>query len=176
MAKDPRRIIEAAARDVNREFLDSALSHAIGLERYKSGEVRKIVDFLNKEVMPDAIENLAKRLAKIKERGFDVGPVTTQRLKEALISTNELMRGGIRTAYKTLRDDLRELAITEAEWQALILKNASKGLLTADFAIPSIPLLRSIVTRQPVRGQKVKAWFDKAEGQISCKLQKQVSR
>lgn len=127
------------------------------LERLKNSEVRKIVGLLNSKVIPDVEANLARRLLRIKDRGYDTGPATTKRLRELQRDLKEQLDGG----YFVLRDsatkDLHRLAAAEASWVQSTVRGLSP--IELGFDLPAPNLLRSIVSSRPFEGQLLKDWF-----------------
>jgi len=153
----PSAVIRGAVQSVNEKILDQSIKHAVFLEGLKTGEVNKIIKFLNNDVLPDYVTQLRARLDKIDIKGFDLGPVTTRRLKERLAGTNEFLSAGIRKAGGTLRRDLESIAISEAEWARRVLAG-HLGPLGVDTLLPSTALLRSVVSARPFQGALLKDW------------------
>jgi len=154
-----RRKIRRYTKSVNQDLLDRALIHGHTLERFSAGEVNKIIKFLNRDVLPDAVDKLEGRLRRIKQYGWDRGPATTKRLREMIAGTNETVRAGIQDAGKTLREDLKGLAVTEAEWQTRALRAATKGM-GLGFVSPNVGRLHSILTSRPMQGALLSKWWD----------------
>jgi len=156
LLKDPRYI--QAASSVNDTLANAAIRHSVYLEHFKTGEVRKIITLLNRDVFPDIIENYGRRLSNIATRGFDTGPATTQRIANLVKSTRAQIGAGVQLAGGTLVKDMKDFALTEAEWQRAILSKSVP--LDLQFTLPSVQQLRSIVTARPMQGAYIKQWFD----------------
>lgn len=62
---------------VNEALRDKAIRHAIEIGRYGAGLSARIVSLLN-SADADILDRLAARLVQIEERGFDIGPRTTE--------------------------------------------------------------------------------------------------
>ncbi len=149
--------IDLLTSSANQQLLNDAIRHAVLLERYKAGEVTKILNFLNKDVLPDMTNKLTRRLEDIALRGFDKGAYSSKKLREALAQMKEISRGGIHAAGAKLRDDLKSLALTEAEWQTAALARAGKPLALS-FTMPSITQLHAVVTSKPFEGAILSQW------------------
>jgi hypothetical protein len=63
---------------VNQILLESAIRHAVYLERLKTSEVRKLIAFFNSKVQPDLMAKIELKLGS--------GTFTEQRLKELYLS------------------------------------------------------------------------------------------
>lgn len=138
--RDPR--ISQIVRTVNDELKDRAIRHAIYLEGLKTSEVNKIVRFLDREMIPDILDQTRRRLSK---------GLGTRRLNDLLASVDSTIRVGARKVSGQLKEDLKGLALSEAQWQAKVLTEVVP--IEASFVTPSGPLLRSIVTSKPFEGQ-----------------------
>lgn len=154
MPRDPR--LDDIPRTVNEVIQDRAIRHGIFIERFKAGEVRRILDLYD-EVLPDLLDQIEQRLNRIDERGFDTGPATTERLQQ--------MASAIDTATRDLRDrsqarltsNMFDLAGDEVAFQAGVIKQALP--VTFDMVLPSAQTLRSVVTARPFDGRLLKDWF-----------------
>jgi len=165
--------VRALTKSVNDRVLDRAIRHAVYLERLKVGEVNKIVGLLNKSVVPDLVGQLEKRLLNIKQRGFDTSPASTRRLRQLLKSTNGIVQGGVRSAGKVLRKDLKNIAMAETEFQARLLKDSLP--IGVDLVTPSTTLLQSITTSRPFQGRLLKDWMSGLSNVTQKELTRQVN-
>ena len=78
--RDPR--LDAIPRSVNDDIQDRAIRHLLFILRLSTQETNQVLEFLDRDVLPDVLTLLQRRLVRISERGFDLGPVTTRRLQE----------------------------------------------------------------------------------------------
>jgi hypothetical protein len=92
---------------VNELLHDKAIEHAIGLVRYSSATVRRIIALLNR-TDPDIV-------AQIQARVGDINNVTDDRLAALLAAIRDLNRRAYEAVSKALEGDLIELAHYEAE-------------------------------------------------------------
>ena len=135
---------------------DEAIRHALHSEKYSKGLATKIVKLLNSA---DAvlIETIAKRMALIDERGYDLAPATTKRLKALLVELRSVNDAVYSKVANGLKADLAALAEYEAEWAATGLSYAT-GI--SDLNLPTATYLRGLVERSPIDGHLLSSWTD----------------
>jgi len=156
--------MQVATMGVNGTVQDSAILHAVFLERLKTSECKTMLSFLNDKVFPDVAKTLETRLARIASRGLDRGPWTTQQYREMLKATDGLLRGGYKEAGVQLQKRLGDIGIYEAKFQRSVLQGiidegAGTGVI-ADITTPSLVTLRSIATSKPFEGRFLKEWYE----------------
>lgn len=144
--------------NVNEEIRDRTVRHAIFLERYKASEVRRIRKILNGEILPEIRDKIEKRLSKIIERGSDLGPETTARLKELEAELTILADGMASRLKKQVTGDVQELTDNELEWQANTIKQAVGFDL--DLVVPSPRAVAAIASRASFAGLTLNQWFE----------------
>jgi len=156
--------MQVATMGVNGTIQDSAILHAVFLERLKTSEVNSMLSFLNDKVFPDVARTLETRLSRIASRGLDRGPWTTQQYREMLKATDGLLRGGYKEAGVRLQSSLKDIGIYEAKFQRNVLQSIiDEGVGTgmiADITPPSLATLRSIATSKPFEGRFLKEWYE----------------
>ena len=145
----------------NEDLLDMAIRHAIALERFKSYEARAIVKMLREEVYVHLLDAVRARLLKIGDRGFDLGPATTNRLQRMADVVKDFTRAGYATVWKQLTADLRQFAMTEAKWQVGAMDRAVP--FEIDFTTPSATTMRAAIYSKPLKGRFLKDWFMELE-------------
>lgn len=141
----------------NEKILNGQILHAVGLERYKEGTLRRMLAILNKGEA-DLVSQIARRMALIDERGYDLGPTTTKRLKALIQGIAEQRRTIYREFDRRLTDDLFALSGAEVDFQINLLDDAAG--VTLDLARPSEAMLQSVVTAQPFQGRLLKEWAE----------------
>lgn len=159
---DPR-LSALLTKPVNDVLLDRAIRHAVFLERFKTGEVNKIVGFLNRDVFPDISKQVASRLSAIGTRGFDTGLHTTKRLRELEQTVAAQVSVGLRSANSKLAENMRAFALTESQIAARTMGDATKQWLSVDFNLPNVRTLNSIVSARPMQGALMRDWFKDLE-------------
>lgn len=137
----------------NEQLQDLAIRHAVFLHRYAKGLEADILKFL-KRGEEQTVEKLAARLALIQERGFDIGPKTTERLNR-MIEELKVLNDQVYAQVETdLTEQLTALGSSEAAFQAKALSASIAIDYTA--RLPSPQLLKSIVTERPIYGRILK--------------------
>jgi hypothetical protein len=101
---------------VNEVLLDKSIEHQIGVLRFSTATIRKVLALLGR-TDPDIV-----RL--IQERVGDVETATLGRLEGLLAAIRDLNRRAYEAVSKALEGDLIELAHYEAEFQAKVLTDA----------------------------------------------------
>ena len=131
----------------------------VWLERYKSRQVRQILTLLNK-ADKDLVGKIAERLAKIEDRGFDIGKANTNRLNYLLKVIREDRAAIYKELYGETRDELFDFAVYESDFQARLIEGsvASAGY-EINLARPSVTQLKAAATSQPFQGRLLKEWY-----------------
>lgn len=135
---------------VNEELLDAAVSHQIGLQRYSTATVNKIIALLNR-VDGDLVRQIMK---------FDPTEVGDSAARKRLDKLLEAVRVILRDAYngvgKELRAELIDLAGYEVEYQADLFNNVLP--IEYDVVKPSPEILKAAVDSRPFQGALLKEW------------------
>jgi len=166
-------------RTVNEALQDSGILHAVFLERLKTNEVNRIVSFLNDEVFPEVASKLEMRLSRIASRGYDSNAWKTKQYKEMLLSINELIRVGLRSARNNLKKSLAEMGVYEASYQRDMIRHAmgeSMGIeLVPNIVSPAPMALRSIITSKPFEVRLLKDWWSSLEKATQKAVESQIN-
>jgi SPP1 gp7 family putative phage head morphogenesis protein len=135
---------------VNEELFDRAVSHQIGLQRYSTATVNKIIALLNR-VDADIVRQIEKY------DPTELGPSAAQkRLDKMLDAIRVLLRDSYSAAGRQLRKDLLELAEYEADFQLRLLADAMP--FEWDTVSPSPSMLKAAVDSRPFQGAVLKEW------------------
>jgi SPP1 gp7 family putative phage head morphogenesis protein len=155
---------------INEDILDASISHSVWLERYKTQTVNKILKILNK-ADADLIEQIAARMAKIEQRGFDLGKATTDRLIALQKAIAEDRQAIFRELYGENKQEMLDFADYEADFNARIIEQsvAASGL-TVELARPNKSILNAVVTSQPFRGRLLREWYAGLETQAAQRI------
>ncbi|CTQ45750.1 minor capsid protein [Roseibium aggregatum] len=139
----------------NERIENSAIRHAIFLERYKTGTVRRIIELLG-EVDADIVSQI-RRL----EESY-----TRRRLEAVLNSIREINAKAYRELAARLGEELEEFATGEADFA---LGKLSEGLPTElrtviEFASPATEILfvsaENKFGNALIQGRELSSWFD----------------
>lgn len=136
----------------------------VWLERYKSSVVKKILGLLNK-ADDDLIEKVAGRVAKIEQRGFDLGPATTKRLEALQKAVTEDRKAIYAILFNESKEEFANFAIYEADFQARLLET-----FAVELQRPSSSLLKAVATTQPFRGRLLRQWYSGLERGAATKI------
>ncbi len=153
---------------VNEELLDRAIRHLMFLTRLQTAEANKVLRFVERTVIPDITNRLARRMELITARGYDLGPVTTRRLEAMLASFKEINTKNFRTMKKSVTKNSLAIAKQEAQWQSGTINDVLK--VSVDFDFPSTSQLRNSVLQRPFGGQKMNEWFNRLNQQTTRNL------
>ncbi|TBE67435.1 minor capsid protein [Rhizobium ruizarguesonis] len=137
----------------NEEALDASVRHQIGLLRYSSSVVRKVVGLLNR-VDDRLVNELMKR--GIGDQGF-----TQSRLELLLDSVRSIIAEAYGRATTSLTDELKALSSYERDFQLGLLGNALPVRL--DLIKPTSAQLFAAVTARPFDGRLLKDWYGDLE-------------
>jgi hypothetical protein len=140
---------------VNEQILEETIRHAVGLQRYGSGIVKKIIALL-KRTETDLVKKLID---------FDLTPgrseIARQRLQRLLDSVREIIQEGYNGLEPELRKELLELADYESEYQQKMLQATVPVQL--DLTTPTIEQLVAVVQRRPFNGSLLSEWAARLE-------------
>lgn len=156
---------------VNQDILDAIITRSVFLQRVAKGESARISAFLKAEVLPNLLDRLAARMARIRSRGVDSGPWKTRALREALEGFDSIVADGMERAEGLVKERLGRLVVAEAEWNTRVL---NETLYAVDLRRPSIPMLRAIVTSQPFEGRILRDHFRSLEAATGEAIARQV--
>lgn len=150
-------------KTVNEEIRDRIIRHAVLLEQYKSGEVRKIVSFFNRDLEPDLMDKLAKYAGKT---------LTENRLRIMRQSMKDVMAAGYLRMRKDLEPDLIDLGKSQGKWDAAVIEKA----LPVKIALTtlSVPTIKEMVVNRPIDGRLVREWFEELGQAQAIKVNRQI--
>lgn len=164
-----KRSTISKARSANQQLVDEALQHGVFLSRYANDEAEKILDLIEKDVMPEYLGKLESALNGAKPRSW-----SAKRTRDVVLGLDGTLRGGLAGVEKKLTKDMQDLAVTEAEWQRLALKKAT-NIPIVDFRKPNPAMLRSIVTDKPFEGELMADWWKRTAANTQEKVARQIN-
>lgn len=145
---------------INETLRDIAVRHSVELQRFGNGLARDIVGLLN-DADQALLEKLAARLVAIEERGFDLGPASTKRLKALLEDLRVINAEVYAKVAARLETELADLALVEADFQAASLNKVMPVQVAT--TVPAPAMLRALVTTTPMEGALLRHWTDGME-------------
>lgn len=144
----------------NEDILDCFVRHIHWLERFKSGEVRRIVSLLNKADR-DLVDRIAARLSRI-SRGDNLSLAETRRLEALLNEIRETKAALGAALFEASRESLEDFSAYEADFKA----RGIEAVAALELSRPSVSQLRAVVSAKPFQGKLLKEWFEQlTEGQ-----------
>ena len=150
---DPRTT--STPLNVNEQIFDANVRHRIGLERLSTQIRNQVIAVLN-QADQDLVDKLALRLLRIKERGFDTGQATTERLDQLLKDIRALNKEAHTAAQKELVGELQDLAQYEMDFQTRTINAAAPVELS--LTKPAVSVLKAVVTDDPFQGKIMSEW------------------
>ena len=137
----------------NEEALDASVRHQIGILRYSSSVVKKVVSLLNR-----VDERLVGELAK---RGVGDESFTKRRMELLLDAVRSIIAEAYGRATTTLNDELKGLAGYERDFQIDMLGRVVP--IRFDYIKPTSAQLYAAVTARPFEGRLLKDWYTDLE-------------
>lgn len=133
---------------------DLAVNHRIGLSRYSTHVVRRMLGLLNK-----TLDDVAGRLART-----DNESVSGQRLEALITELRGIQRAGWAVIEDRLRGSLTDLAGAEAKFALRLAGVSVEPRAVAMFSpLPPIEQIMAAVNSRPFQGRFLKDWLAEAE-------------
>lgn len=147
---------------VNGDLFDLAVRHQVGLQRFSTATVRKLIALLNR-VDADLV-------AKIKELDPQevTGAWSAKRVEKLLEAIRVINRDAYERVNRELTKELKGLAAYEGEFQAKALGKAFP--VAVDIVSPSAEQLYAAVNSRPFQGRVLKDWGKDLEASAFAKV------
>jgi hypothetical protein len=158
---------------VNDIILRRTIRHAILVNRFGVGLGKRMVRFLDEEVYPDLVGQVVKRLERIKSRGIDSGPWTTQRYKDLQDDIRTILRDAALQMRMDAAAELRDLAKNEANWAHRMLTVAMPQELQIDIGGINLNAVQAVVSK-PIMGAPLQDWFSGLAKAAQTQLTRQI--
>jgi SPP1 gp7 family putative phage head morphogenesis protein len=140
---------------VNERLLDTSISRAVYVERWKLGLSQRALGFLDREVFPDLTGQIVARMERIQASGRDTGPLTTERLQDVSRLLDEALAPALTTEVRDrMARELTGLAVSEASWEVAQMTRYTAGF-GLDFRTPSRAILEAIVSNKAPIGKTI---------------------
>jgi SPP1 gp7 family putative phage head morphogenesis protein len=138
----------------NEVYFDSAVRHQVGVRRFASGEVKRMLALLEASDR-DLVEKLRKRLAAL-PAGKPVD-FTSQRWKLLLEDIRGLRAEALKQLRQNFTPTLVDFSQLEVSFEQRLLEAAIP--VEVNFAAVSAEALREIVFRKPFQGRLLREWY-----------------
>ena len=170
---DPR---VGAALNTNGTIADRTIRHALYLERLKTGEAKRVLGLLERHVFPDLERRFLSQLARMSAGGRpnDTGLFTTNRYREMMKSVATTVREGYGIAQRDHRESLLEIASAEVKWQGRVFEDTVPAVIKAEWEVPPLRLLRTVVNERPFEGKLLSEWFKDSSDNLMRRLNQQL--
>lgn len=145
--------------DANTRYFDSALRHQIGVGRFSSGEVKRLLAIVEKSDA-EVVKILRKRLKRMTGKPIDI---TSKRFKAMLIELKTLRRALKKELSTELISSLKQFSKQEAAFEQKMINAALT--VEIDTVAVGAATLKGIVTTRPFAGganaaRTLTQWFD----------------
>lgn len=139
---------------VNQILEDEQVAHAVSLEKYKVGVVKRIISLLNKSDI-DLSAALSAALERLPPESF-----TVERLELLLDQVRLINTQAYASVTTELQGDLKELAGYEVSWQRALFESAIPSPVQVRFPIASISSEQAYAAAmsRPFQGRLLKDW------------------
>lgn len=139
---------------VNEILEDEQIAHAVSLEKYKVGVVRRIIALLNR-----ADADLSSKLAAALER-LPAESFTVERLELLLAEVRAINTQAYASVAQALQDDLKELGGYEAGWQQALFEKVLPEPVQVRFPVVGVSAeqVYAATMSRPFQGRLLKDW------------------
>lgn len=159
-----------SSQSANEQLFDQGVRHAHFLEGVKEDEIRDITQFLEKDVIPDAVGKL--KLAQA-DAGNTVTKARIDLMKNNIRGFQAVYAEGLDRIEGKLTSDMKTLATVEAKFQANTIKNATP--INISTSLPSPQVMRTIVSGRPIQGRVLPDWFKDLKRSMQDKVTSQIN-
>lgn len=140
-----------AGPSANERLRDREIRHAIMVSRYRQAEARKIASALQSSILVGLERRLFGRLERIKSRGMDRGPWTTQKYREMIAATRETVAGAVAAMRGRLHASLEQFGAAESSYLARAVQDVTPFRISWNH--PPIDVIRASFRGSPIDGR-----------------------
>jgi len=148
----------------NEHLYDLAVRHQVGLLRYSSQTVRKVIALLNR-----VDDHLVREIVK---RGVGDGSFTARRLNLLLEAVRSIIGEAYGRATDTLDGDLKDLSAYEADFQRGMLSRSLP--VRFDIIAPTRQQIYAAVHARPFQGRLLRDWYRGLESGAYQRLRNEI--
>ncbi|WP_236175353.1 phage minor head protein [Pseudomonas pseudonitroreducens] len=155
---------------VNEIIQDESVAHAVSLQQYSLGVVRKIIATLNRS---DArlMVALAEALDRMPAESF-----TVERLESLLASVSEVNAAAYAKVAQELQHDIKELAGYELNWQYQLFQTTIPAPVQVHYPIAQVTVEQAYAAAmaRPFQGRLLRDWASTIEADRMAKVRNAV--
>lgn len=159
------------------EVVDRGIRHGVLLARLEAGVAKRVLNHLDRDVIPELTEKVVGRVEAIVNRGGqDHGPWVTTKLDAMQKQAGAILHAGLLESRHLLEAELVDFAKSEASWQMNAIRQAFTRVtpVEIDLVGPGAQTLRGIVTTRPFQGRILREWYQGIEVDVQRALRQQV--
>lgn len=156
---------------VNQQLADESVAHAVSLDQYKAGVVRRIIALLNRSDS-QLVEELDKALERLSPESF-----TVERLELVLKQVRDINADAYAQVSQALQGDLTDFADYETSWQQKLIETAVPEPVLIRFPLVrlSAEQLYAAAMARPFQGRLLRNWASTIEADRMVKIRNAVS-
>jgi hypothetical protein len=155
---------------VNQVLEDEQIAHAVDLEKYKVGVVRRIIALLNRSDA-DLSAALAAALERLPAESF-----TVERLELLLDQVRLINSQAYASVAKALQDDLKDLAGYEVSWQQTLFESTIPEPVQVRSPIASVSAEQAYAAAlsRPFQGRLLRNWGEEIAADRMVKVRNAI--
>ncbi len=155
---------------VNERLRDSAISHAVDLQQYSGGVVRRLIAILNR-----ASENIGAELAAQLEMLPD-SEVSVERLESMLHSVRSINSAAYNQIHRELTEELHQFAAYEANYQRSVMVNTLPQAVISAYPVAAVSadVVYAAAMARPFQGRLLREWASGIEAAAMTKIRDTV--
>ncbi|WP_207285215.1 hypothetical protein [Pseudomonas sp. FW300-N2A2] len=155
---------------VNQVLEDEQIAHAVDLEKYKVGVVRRIIALLNRSDA-DLSAALAAALERLPAESF-----TVERLELLLGQVRLINSQAYASVAQALQDDLKDLAGYEVSWQQTLFESSIPEPVQVRFPIASVSAEQAYAAAlsRPFQGRLLRNWGEEIAADRMVKVRNAI--
>src|SRR5690606_14627135 len=139
---------------VNEALRDAVIGHAVDLQHYSKGVVRRSIGLLNR-IDADLFAQLSEALERLPPESF-----TVERLERLLKSVRELNADAYRQVERALTDELKAFAAYETGYQLKLFESTIPAQVQAAVGVAAAnpTQVYTAAMSRPFQGRLLKEW------------------
>jgi hypothetical protein len=155
---------------VNEVLQDESIAHAVSLQQYSLGVVRRIISLLNK-VDAELSAALIQALERMPAESFSV-----ERMESLLVSVRQINAQAYAKVAQELNQDLQELAAYETEWQFDLFERLIPEPVKVHFPIARVSAQQAYAAAmsRPFQGRLLRDWVQTVESDRMAKIRNAI--